>query len=512
MRTIIIFMACLTSLTLLPGGPPVAWAASDNKTDDAAAPKEIFSTTRHSVRSGSGKVSYTATAGQLILKDDAVQQKAALFFIAYEKCNASAAERPITFAFNGGPGSSSVWLHFGAIGPQRVVLNDDGTAPPPPGRLQDNPFTWLAFTDIVFIDPVGTGYSRAIDASKKNEFYNFKNDIGSIGDFIQMYLTRYGRWLSPKFLVGESYGTTRAVGLVDYLHARHGIDLNGVALVSPVLDYNTILGQQPNTLPSLLVLPTYTASAWYHKKLPAQPGALEDALAAVETWAMADYLGILAQGNALPEEQQQAAAAIMANHTGLASDFILRNNLMVSGSRFRKELLRSQRKVIGRMDTRFAGPDIDAGGEAGTYDPSMDGLIGIFAGAINHYVRSELKFETELPYRYLNFDIGKEWDWSSAIRGGQGYVNVSQSLSQALHKNKYLQVFVAAGYYDMATPYFATRYTFNHLDLDRSLAGNITMRFYNAGHMMYVDLPSLNELSADVAAFYARALSPAKHD
>jgi len=505
-----VFVCCWACCLAAPAGPAPCRAAPDNQSGDDTATKEVFAVTRHAVRTGSGRLSYTATAGQLILKDEAAQQKAAIFFIAYEKSGASA-ERPITFAFNGGPGSSSVWLHVGAIGPRRVVLNDDGTPLPPPARLQDNPYTWLAFTDLVFIDPVGTGYSRAVDADKKKEFYGFKNDIGSIGDFIQRYLTRYGRWLSPKFLVGESYGTTRAVGLIDYLHTRHGIDLNGVALISPVLDYNTILAQQPSMLPALLMLPTYTASAWYHRKLPAQAGELPEALAAAEAWAMHDYLAVLAQGRGLAQEQLQAAAAAMAGHTGLSSDFVLQNNLTVSGARFRKELLRSQRRVIGRMDSRFAGPDSDASSEAGSYDPSLDGLIGPFAGAINHYVRSELQFKTELPYRYLNFDISREWDWSSAIRGGQGYVNVSQSLSQALHKNRYLQVFVAAGFYDMATPYFATRYTFNHLDLDRSLAGNITMRCYHAGHMMYVDRPSLQQLSADVADFYGRAL-PLRHD
>lgn len=484
--------------------------AYDNKTDEIIKPKEIFSSTHHTITLGKKKLDYTATAGQFIIGDDAGKQKAQMFFIAYEKEGRDIARRPITFAFNGGPGSSSVWLHFGAISPKRVRLKKNGFAPSPPAVLIDNEFTWLTFTDIVFIDPVGTGFSRVLNNKEKKQYFSFRKDIESVGDFIRLYLTRYSRWLSPKFLVGESYGTTRAVGLTDYLLDKHGIDFNGILLVSPVLDYNTILFSQSNKLPYILFLPTYVAAAWYHKKIPDPLGELKSTLAEAEDWAIDNYMVALAKGNALTFEQQQSIALKMTKHTGLSQDFILKSNLEILSKHFRKELLRKDQKIIGRMDARFTGPDVDTAGEISTYDPSLDSLIGIFSSAINHYIRNDLKFEDDNPYRHLNYNVSQDWDWSSAIQGGQGYVNVSQALTDAIHKNNYLKVFVASGYYDLATPYFAVKYTINHLKLGNHLRNNINISFYNAGHMMYIDLPSLQKLTADVSLFYDKTLSAAK--
>lgn len=482
--------------------------ASDNKTDQKPPkktedPKEIFSTTHHAIKIGMKKLKYTATAGQLILRDDdSGEQKAKLFFIAYETMDKDTHARPITFAFNGGPGSSSVWLHLGAIGPKRVILNKNGAALPPPATLTDNEFSWLAFTDVVFIDPVGTGYSRALDEKKGKQFYGFKKDIESVGDFIRLYLTRYNRWLSPKFVVGESYGTTRAVGLTEYLHKTYGIDFNGVVLISPVLDFNTILFSPSNNLPYFLFLPTYTATALYHNKLSKNASKMETVLDEVETWVLDEYITCLARGNALSSSRREAVAEKMAGYTGISQSYILNNNLKISDSRFRKELLRNEQRIIGRMDTRFTGPDTDATAQESSYDPSLEMLIGAFSSAINHYVRNDLKFKNDTPYRYLNYNVSRAWDWQSGIRHGQGYVNVSRILTDAVHTNRHLRVFIAAGYYDLATPYFAVKYTINQLELDKSLKSNIAMHFYNAGHMMYINKPTLKNLSTDMASFY----------
>ncbi len=476
--------------------------ASDNATCEKSQAKEVFSVTHHTAEVGKEKLDYTATAGQLILTDDEGRQRAQIFFIAYEKKGAKKYSRPITFAFNGGPGSSSVWLHFGAIGPKRVLLNSDGSTLPPPATLIDNEFSWLAFTDLVFIDPVGTGYSRPLPDKKKKKFYGFKKDIESVGDFMRLYLTRYQRWLSPKFIVGESYGTTRAVGLTEYAHEQHGIAFTGIVLVSPVLEFSTILFNQSNDLPFMLFLPTYAATAWFHKKLPAQNSAFENMLTRAEDWVLHDYTVSLVQGNSLERQQEHLCATQMANLTGLSSDYILSNNLRIPAWRFRKELLRDEHKIIGRMDGRLTGPDTDTAGEAGSYDPSLDPLIGVFSSAVNHYVRNDLKFESDVPYKYINYTANRAWDWSSGVHRGQGYVDVSQKLTAAIHTNKYLKVFIASGYYDLATPYFAVKYTVNHLELDKTLRDNIVLHFYRAGHMMYTSLVTLKKFTSDIALFY----------
>jgi carboxypeptidase C (cathepsin A) len=476
--------------------------AADNKTAEPAPPKELLATTTHAVVTGKTSLEYTTTAGRLILKNDSGQDRAQIFFIAYEKKGGDRGSRPVTFAFNGGPGSSSVWLHLGALGPRRVRLNPDGSVPPAPVELVDNEHTWLAFTDIVFIDPVGTGYSRAVDEKKEKEFYGFKDDIASVGDFIRLYLTRYDRWLSPKYIAGESYGTTRAVGLIDYLHRQHGVSLNGILLISPVLDFNTLVFSQSNDLPYALFLPTYTAAAWYHKKLNADEKTLADLLPAVEDWVLRDYITALAQGDALDPKQRESAATALSGYTGLAQDYIMKNNLRIYFGRFCKELLRDRQLVIGRMDARMTMPDTDGAGEGASRDPSLERLVGAFAGAINHYVRVDLKFKDDTPYTYLNYAAGRAWDWKSGMQGEQGYVSLSQSLTDALHVNNHLRVFIASGYYDLATPFFAARYTVNHLQLDDTLKDHVRLHYYHAGHMMYTELASLRQLTQDAAAFY----------
>jgi carboxypeptidase C (cathepsin A) len=498
-------LAVCLLLALTPGA-----AAADNTTAAPVGMQETFSVTEHRVTTAAGTLAYTATAGQLVLTEEKNNQTARVFFIAYEKKaekkDARRAERPVTFAFNGGPGSSSIWLHFGAMGPRRVVLGEQGAALPPPSRLSDNPHTWLTFTDLVFIDPVGTGYSRAADVETEKQFYSVTRDIESVGDFIRLYLTRYKRWGSPKFVAGESYGTTRAAGLGRYLHYRHGIEINGLVLISPVLNFTTITFDQANILPYVLFLPTYAATAWYHRRSDPPQKELGLALQEAEEWALQHYSAALLQGAGLVEGRRAETAAALAAIAGLPESYVVHNRLTVPPERFRKELLREEGAVVGRMDARFYAPDPDSAADAARRDPALETLTGAFAGAANHYIRSELAFESDLTYEYLNAHIGRQWDWSSAVRGGQGYVDVSESLTRVMHANRHAKVFIACGYYDLATPYYAAVYTINQLDVDAALRSNITFGFYSSGHMMYIDRQALQQLTADIGSFYRAAL------
>ncbi|RMD98322.1 MAG: peptidase S10, partial [Calditrichaeota bacterium] len=399
--------------------------------------------------------------------DEYGKLKARIFFISYEKeGNGSKETRPITFAFNGGPGSSSVWLHMGALGPRRVKMGDAGEALPAPYQLEDNPYTWLAFTDLVFIDPVMTGYSRPAKGEDKKQFHGVKEDVQSVGEFIRLYTTRYNRWLSPKFLAGESYGTTRAAGLSGYLLDRYGMYLSGICLVSSILQFETASFAAGHDLAFALYLPTYTATAWYHKKLPADlQKDLQETLNRARKWALGEYLLALAQGDQLSARQQEAIAEKLARFTGLSKKYVLESNLRIPIFRFVKELLRDERKTVGRLDSRFKGIDRDAAGERFEYDPSYAAIYGPFTAAINHYLRNELKYENDLVYEILTGRV-QPWNWNT--NGRQGYVNVAETLRKAMTQNPYLKVFIANGYYDLATPFFATEYTVSHMQLDPS--------------------------------------------
>jgi len=473
-------------------------AAADNKDNK---PTDTVSTS-HTVLPGVLPLFYKATAGYLTLKNDKDAGTARIFYIAYERRGQSVGKRPITFAFNGGPGSSSVWLHLGALGPKRVSLNDDGTPLAPPARLVANNDSWLTFTDLVFIDPVGTGYSRPADDKNDKQFYDMKADIESVGDFIRLYLTRAQRWSSPVYLCGESYGTTRAVGLLDYMNSKYGITPSGIVLISPVLDFSTISYQQSNDLSMMLALPSYAAAAWYHKK--SASAQLSDALAAAEQFCIGPYVRALAKGRSLTPQEKDGTAREIAELTGISKDYALNNNLRLEPLRFRKELLRGSSRCIGRMDSRMVMPDTDSAGDSAGADPAFDRFRAPFAAAINDYLHRELNVSDELPYYYLNGDVGNAWNWRTGMQASQGYVDVTQKLTDALHLNPGLRVFIAAGLYDLATPYFATVYTINHLALDESRAGNIALHTYPAGHMLYTDRAVLRQLSRDAAAFYKK--------
>ncbi len=429
-----------------------------------------------------------------------------MFFVAYTRNDVEdKAQRPITFSFNGGPGSSSVWLHLGALGPRRVVMDDIGNLPPPPYRLVDNAYSLLDTTDLVFIDPVLTGYSRAVVGEKAKEFLNFKKDIESVGDFIRLYTTRYQRWLSPKFLIGESYGTTRAAGLSGYLQDRHGMYLNGIMLVSSILDFGTDRFRIPATICRTFSIcpptrPRPGITSGLTRRLQKDLRSLLDE---VEAFALGDYTTALMKGAALTAKERAAIIEQLARYTGLSADYLDRVNLRIEIMRFTKELLRDQRRTVGRLDSRFTGIDRDSGGEMFEYDPSMSTIIGPYTATFYDYVRRELKFESDLPYEVLNFKANEQWSFA---QHENRYVEVAETLRKAMTINPHLKVFVANGYYDLATPYFATEYTFNHLSLDPSLQPNISMGYYEAGHMMYIHLPSLAQLKQDLAAFIESAL------
>jgi carboxypeptidase C (cathepsin A) len=445
---------------------------------------------------------YIAIAGTLAMKDEAGKPKASIFFIAYLKQGATdATRRPLTFSFNGGPGSSSIWLHLGLLGPRRVLSGDTDQVMPPPYRLADNEHTLLATSDLVFIDPVSTGYSRAAQGEEAKQFHGLEKDMESVGEFIRLFVTRYKRWLSPKFLIGESYGTTRAAALAGHLQERHGLYLNGIMLVSSVLDFSTILFNPGHDLPHLLYLPSFAATAWYHGKSdPAYRGDLPRLLREVEAFALGDYALALLQGAALDPAERARIVERLALYTGLTPAYIEQTNLRIEIMRFCKELLREGRRTVGRLDSRFQGIDRDAAGEQPERDPSYSAILGPYAGAFNAYIREELGFVSDLPYEVLT-SLYETWDYG---KHQNKFVNVAESLRTATAQNPHLQVLVANGYFDLATPYFATEYTFNHLELDPPLRDNIQMTYYEAGHMMYVHEPSLAQLGRDLAAFVER--------
>ena len=458
--------------------------------------------TRHEMTIDDQLLRYTVTTGLMPLKNEKGETEARLFFMAYTRDEASgASKRPLMFSFNGGPGSSSVWLHLGALGPKRVQMGKDGSLPPPPYRMVDNPLMWLTETDLVFIDPVGTGFSRAEKPELGKKFWSVEGDIESIGEFIRLYLTRYERWASPLFLVGESYGTTRAAGLAGHLIDK-GIAFNGIVLVSSVLNFQTLDYGAGNDLPYILFLPTFAATAFYHHKLDdALQQNLAQTLAEVEAWAANEYTLALAKGAALTTGERQATAQRLARYTGLSQRYVDDSDLRVNIFRFCKELLRDERRTIGRLDSRFKGMDAVTVTEHPDHDPSMTAIRPPYTAVFNDYVRACLQYKTDLPYHILGGGIKTPWDWG----GRAGYVDTSEALQSAFAKNPHMKLFIASGYYDLATPYFATQYTLNHLKLDPGLRANITMAEYEAGHMMYIHNPSLKQLKADVAGFLLTA-------
>jgi carboxypeptidase C (cathepsin A) len=469
------------------------------KAKDEKKQEEKIVQTKHSVRIGGQEIKYTATAGTILLKTEDGTAKASVFYVAYTKDDATdSSKRPITFTFNGGPGAASIWLHLGALGPRRVQMGDAGSLLPPPYKLVDNEFSLLDVTDLVFIDPVSTGFSRAVPGEAPKQFHGIQEDIESVGDFIRLYATRNKRWTSPKFLAGESYGTTRAAGLSGYLQQRYGMYMNGIILISSILNFQTAEFDTGNDLPYILYLPTYTAIAWYHKRLPADLQAdLQKAIQESRSFAAHEYTDALMIGDTLPAARRAEIAQKLSRLTGLTAEYLERSNLRIEIQRFDKELLRDQRRTVGRLDGRFTGIDEDAAGARPDYDPSLAAIVGPYTATFNDYVRGELKFESDLFYEYLTGRV-RPWNYQPYENR---YVNVAETLRSAMTQNPFLRVFVGKGYYDLATPFYAAEYTFDHLSLDDSLRGHLSGGYYQAGHMMYVHLPSLTKLKSDLAHF-----------
>lgn len=479
----------------------------EKKEEEKPTPKDNLVQSKHSVKIGGKLIKYTVTTGTMVMKEEVKDKdkdsevekaRAQIFFIAYTKDGVTdKSKRPITFSFNGGPGSSSVWLHMGVLGPRRVLLTDEGEMPPPPFKLTDNQYSVLDDTDLVFIDPMSTGFSRPVEGEKSAEWHTFTKDIASVGDFIRLYTTRYHRWLSPKFLAGESYGTTRSAGLSGYLQERHGLLLNGLVLISAVLDFTTIDFNLNNDLPFIMFLPGYTATAWYHGKLNFK-SSLKEALKEAEEFAMGEYATALLKGDSLTPEERASVVEKLSRYTGISQEFIERTNLRINDQHYFKELLRERGKTVGRLDSRYTGTDRSGVTATPEYDPLFAQVNGPYTAAFNDYIRTELKFETDIPYEILSEKVWTQWSYS--VFQNQ-YLNVAETLRQAMTFNKYLKVFVANGYYDLGTPYFATEYTFDHLGLEEGLRKNIRMSYYDAGHMMYVHLPSLKQMKKDISKF-----------
>lgn len=500
-------LSLVLAMVLGLGQPP---AASGKPVEKSPVKENVVEEERpvltvQEIHIGGKTLRYRVTTGMMPIKGETGETEASIFFMAYTLENAGdAAKRPLMFSFNGGPGSSSVWLHLGALGPKRVKMLDDGGLPAPPYQLVDNEATWLDQTDLVFIDPVGTGFSRPAKPELGKKFWNVQGDIESIGEFIRLYLTRYQRWASPLFLVGESYGTTRAAGLAGHLIEK-GVAFNGIVLVSSILNFQTADANKGNDLPYILFLPTYTATAWYHKRLNTElQKDLHKTLAEVERWAESEYAVALAKGESLTPKERQTVIDRLARYTGLDKRFIENSDLRIEIFRFCKELLRDQKRTVGRLDSRFKGLEPLAVTENPEFDPSMSAIRPPYTAMLNNYVRGSLGYKTDAEYYILGGGIKTPWDWGPS---GNGYTDTSDALRSAFAKNPYMKLFIASGYYDLATPYFATKYTLNHLGLDPTLRGNITTDEYEAGHMMYIESQSLAKLKTDVTNFLQHALN-----
>ncbi|MEM9274106.1 MAG: peptidase S10 [Cyanobacteria bacterium P01_F01_bin.143] len=446
---------------------------------------------------------YNTNTGSIPLKDEFGETEAEIFFTAYTLAETDTL-RPLIFVFNGGPGSSSVWLHLGAVGPQRVVMEPDGFQPPPPYHLQANAYTWLDRADLVFIDPVGTGFSRAINKDKDKKFWSFKGDLHSVGEFIRLYLTRYQRWTSPLYLAGESYGTTRAAGLASHL-VDLGINFNGIILISNAMDLRPVFFGRGDDLPFSLFVPTYTAAAWYHQKLAPelQQRSLTSVLKEVETWSERDLTLALMQGDRLSDSDRQTIATALARYIGVDVDFVLGSNLRINISRFCKELLRTEKLSIGRFDARYTGIETLTVTEYPDFDPAAYAIEAPFTTTFNDYVRRNLGIETDLNYAILSMDVNQAWQWENGE-----LPTTAASLREAIAKNPFMKVFVAQGYYDLATPHFATDYTLSHMNLDPKLRDNIQVKCYEAGHMFYLDASCLAAFKADINNFLATSWVP----
>ena len=488
------------------GRPESAKPESNEATDkeehyDVAEVPPVI--THHQATVNGKTFSYTATTGRLPSKREDGKIEAEMFFVAYTLDGQEAGRRPLTFAFNGGPGSASVWLHMGAIGPKRVVLQQNGFMPAAPYRLEDNPDTLLDRSDIVMVDAMATGYSRAATAELTKKFLGLKGDVQAFGEFIRLYLSRYDRWTSPLFLLGESYGTTRAAGLAGYL-ADHGIAFNGVTLLSMAVDFQTLEWNKSNDLPYILLLPTFNMIAGYHHKLAADltPDAAKTREEVVR-WAATDYALALGKGDTMTPDEHRKIVEQLSRYTGLRPEVIEAHDLRIDVPTFDRELLLDQKLIAGRLDGRFTSPNPDE--DRGFYDPTSAAILPPYTSAFNNYLRTELNYKSDAPYRVFAYDQPgfRTWDWGNAE---QGFPSTAGGLRSAMIKNPYMKILVMEGYYDLATPFAAANWTMDHLDLDGKYRQNISYATYGAGHMVYVDRAEHDKMKKDLVDFMDRCL------
>ncbi len=523
-RLVMALLPFLWSASLL------AQAGSEHKPDPKARGREeaalveepALSVTAHTVTVGGKTLKYHATAGYILMKaepedepspgkdaevsKDGLKPKAKIFFVAYTLDDvADPSARPLTFCFNGGPGSSSIWLHLGALAPRRARLTDEGEAPRPPSSLVDNESTWLDQTDLVFIDPVSTGFSRPVANEGAKQFHGLKEDIASVGDFIRLYTSRNERWLSPKFIAGESYGTTRAAGLSDYLETRYGMSMNGIILISSALSFQEFAYKPGNLHPYVNFLPSFAAAAWYHRKLAPdlQAKSLAEVAQAARVFACNDYTVALESGDRMPAAERRRVADQLARFSGVPAALWTERQLRLDAFMYFTELLRPEGKIIGRYDARFSGTRYEQGTDRADqeYDPSFQAVQGTFAAAFNDYVRRELKFESDLSYELLT-DV-QPWNFGSAT---EGFPSTAEDLRHAMLRNPYLKVWIACGYYDLATPFLSIESTIARLNLDPSVRGNLSFTYYPSGHMVYIHAPSRAKLKEDFSVFLRDAL------
>ncbi len=507
---VLLFLSLAASVPAQPGrgalpgqGPAPAPSESPARPPAEARPAapaaDNYKQTQHTGKFGGQTVAYTSTAGTMVLKSATGKPRANVFFVAYTKDGVPAGSRPIAFAYNGGPGSASVFVHMGLFGPKRVQMADDGFQPAPPYELVDNEDSILDVADVVVIDAVTTGWSRMVEGETGTSFHGVRQDIEAFSDFIRQYLMKFNRFASPKYLMGESYGTVRSAGVGADLQARHGIELNGIVLISSVIDFSTLSEAPGNELNYASFLPTYTADAWYHKRLgpELQDMDLKKVLDESRKFVWGEYMTALVKGSRLTAAERKDMAGKVAKFTGLSATFVEEANLRVSPARFRKELLRDKRLMVGRLDGRYTGLDRDAAGESQEFDPSNTALQGAYTALFLDYAKNELKWESELPYT-TSANV-RPWQYEEGR-----YLNLVDNLRAAMARNPYLNVMVVNGYYDMATPFAGSEYTFDHLGYEKTYADRTHFTYYEGGHMMYIRPNMLKALKNDLAGFVNR--------
>ena len=485
-----------------PGDQPKSDGEATDKEEHYDVSEVVPVVTHHQISMNGKNIAYTATTGRLPIKRGDGKIEAEMFFVAYTVDGQDAGKRPLTFAFNGGPGSASVWLHMGALGPKRVVLESNGFMPAAPYRSEDNPATLLDRSDLVMVDAMATGYSRAATAELTKKFLGVKGDVQAFGEFIRLYLSRYDRWSSPLFVLGESYGTTRAAGIAGYL-ADNGISFNGVTLLSMAVDFQTLEWNKSNDLPYALLLPTFNVIAGYHHKLSADlsqdPAKTRQE---VVRWATTDYLVALAKGDAMTPEDRRKIVEQLARYTGLRPEVVENHNLRIDVPTFTKELLLDQKLVVGRLDGRFTSPDPE---ERGFYDPASSAIMPPYTSVFYNYLRNDLGYKTDMPYKVFAFDESafQKWEWGTAV---EGFPSTAGGLRSAMIKNPYLKILVMEGHYDLATPFAAADWTMDHLNLGPKYRQSVSYATYEAGHMVYVDRAEHAKMKKDLVDFMDKCL------